>query len=483
MLTTSALPSFSTLPPPFQAALKQIPQSNHYYVALSGGMDSVCLLIALLSYTRRNETKNATSVIKAIHVHHGLSSNADKWAEFCQALCRNMDVECFIEKVDVVEGGEGLEAAARKARYAVFERYLDKGDVLLQGHHRNDQAESFLFKAVKGLGPQALAGIPRERALSQGSLFRPFLSINRSDLQVWANEIGAEWVEDESNLDTKYDRNFIRREVLPVFEERWSEAVAGLANSADKTRQLVDQENQWCAYHLDQIKVRDEYDYELLHIERLQLLPEMLQRSVVRFWLDTLRLEQPSEKIFNRIWFEVLTPKPDAQPEIRWGANRLVRFNGGLYLAPPEESTEEYSYSLDLSDRVEETEFRCGSYLVTVTDCQEAGAFNNACMGASYRLTIPANESLLRISSRRGGEKLRLPGNQHRTELKKCFQQWKTPPWLRHAPLFFMDDELVVVGFGGRASGFSLDSLDNPSQGSPSKEGARVLSISVKSLA
>src|SRR5574343_360392 len=193
-------------------------------VGLSGGCDSVVLLHAVCA--GRAELTN----ISAVHVHHGLSPNADDWALFCQRYCDSLRVPLAIRHVTVNPAGEGVEAAARAARYAVFADF--PGDCLLLAQHRGDQAETVLFNLLRGCGVQGAAAMPVERLLGEKRLIRPMLSFSREEIETYARQNGLRWIEDESNQDLAFSRNFLRHDTLAGLSERFPSAEKSLAQAA-----------------------------------------------------------------------------------------------------------------------------------------------------------------------------------------------------------------------------------------------------------
>jgi tRNA(Ile)-lysidine synthase len=191
-------------------------------VALSGGVDSVVLLHKL--------TVKGEPGLRAIHVHHGLSPNADAWAAFCRKLCKRLRVPLVVRKVKVVKAGEGLEAAARKARYEVFAQ-AGAGCIAL-AHNLDDQAETVLMNLLRGAGRRGAAGMPRRSKFRGKTLWRPLLDVPRAAIEAYAREHRLEWIQDESNRDESLTRNFVRRRLGPLLTERfpgWKQSLARAA--------------------------------------------------------------------------------------------------------------------------------------------------------------------------------------------------------------------------------------------------------------
>lgn len=193
-------------------------------LGLSGGCDSVVLL-HLLSQLKLGGR------LTAIHVHHGLSPNADAWAQFCREYCARLEVPLTVCRVNVDRStGLGLEAAARAARYQAFSELA--GDCLLLAQHRGDQAETVLLNLLRGSGVTGAAGMPAERAFGQRRLLRPLLAVPRVEIEAYARANALAWVEDESNADIALTRNFVRHQALTAVSQRFPAAEAALAQAA-----------------------------------------------------------------------------------------------------------------------------------------------------------------------------------------------------------------------------------------------------------
>lgn len=468
MRKTEQHPKFDSLPSIIQSAIRTIPESERYLVALSGGLDSVALLLSALAFL-----SNKPCTVRAIHIHHGLSSNADEWSEFCVSLCARLGVHCIVEKVAVESQGEGLEAAARKARYQVFERYLSEGEVLLQGHHQNDQAETVLMRVFKGASAGLLKGMPLKRALSGGVVYRPFLAVPKSVLEDCVQAQGWQWVEDESNHDDVFDRNFIRHKVLPLLYGRWPAVLKNVSGLADELSALVQSQDEWCKFALQQIVLASEYEKHVISIMALKSFPERLQKQILRYWLSELGQQAP-KKTFERIWTELLTAAQDANPEIVWADNRIVRYDGALYFTRVLPVEEKYSHSFDVCVDAINEQFICGGYQLTIKEISATIAEDQVdevdqVEGVHALVRLPDGVSQIVIKSRDGGEMFSGQGGAR--PLKKYFQHWKVPPWQRYLPLVYFDEDLVVVQGAKVASGYA------------SRKACRNLLISFKPLA
>ena len=194
-----------------QQLVQYQPNRTHFLVALSGGIDSVVLL-HLLSQLPLN--------LRAIHVHHGLSPNADSWADFCEQLCKRLNIPFILQKVSV-QGSKGIEDAARYARYQAIQSVRQADETVITAHHQGDQVETFFLALKRGSGVKGLAAMPVVGFWQNMPLLRPLLAIKKNMIQAYAVQHQLEWVEDESNQSEIYDRNFLRNAVLPMLNERW----------------------------------------------------------------------------------------------------------------------------------------------------------------------------------------------------------------------------------------------------------------------
>lgn len=408
--------------------LQQLPAATGYLLALSGGLDSMCLLETLCRYREMHPEMR----VRAVHIHHGLSPNADAWAEHCLEACRQRQISCQVRRVQVARAsGEGLEAAARNARYQVFEEELLPGEVLLQAHHQDDQAETLLLNLVRGSGVRGLAAMPRQRPLGRGVLYRPLLDWSRSELEqlAWHWQLG--WVEDESNRELVFDRNYLRHRILPPLKERWPTLTARLAQTSNWCReadQLMGELAQ-----LDAQTVISPTG-ELL-IPNLQSLSPARQRNLVRFWIESQGFISPGERIFARIFSEVITARIDASPELRWPGVRLRRYRDRLVL---DRETAEADSHLVLDWNLQDSLALPWGKLRAMRQSSQAGG--------QRLLRLPGAHEQVTVRFRRGGEECRMPHNGLRRPLKKLLQEWGVPTWQRNRlPLVYFNDELAAV--------------------------------------
>ncbi|MDX1453246.1 MAG: tRNA lysidine(34) synthetase TilS [Oleiphilaceae bacterium] len=432
--------TFRALPQRLQQAMQAVPEARRLVVALSGGVDSMVLFYVALAYA-----DHAGIPLIALHVNHGLSPKSDDWQKHCQQACKAQGVTCLVEKVQVTPAGEGIEAAARRARYQAFEQTLISGDVLLQGHHQNDVAETVLMRMLRGAGPEGLSAIPAQREVGAGILYRPFLHLRREHLLELAQQHGWQWVEDESNQDLSFDRNYIRHKILPVIEERWSMVFDSLSQVSQRAMQAQYLIESWCKEQSEYLRSATYSAYQALDLKALARFDSVQQRALVRYWLDQKQVSHPGAQIFERIWTEMIPAAADAQPMIQWGIHQIRRYDQALF------------YTCDAATKpwqINQTVQVDTKGLPVDLDLNGWGVLRIVYVPAGQPIPneglivrAPDTAITLGLQSREGGEKIRLNGIN--MSLKRVFQNEGIPPWERDRQLLlYFDEALVAVSSG-----------------------------------
>ena len=259
---------------------ERVTPDSRLCVGLSGGCDSVVLL-HLLAKSR------FSAQLSAIHVHHGLSLNADAWRAHCLAFCNELGLPIVVRHVEVDRGsGEGLEAAARRARYAAFAEC--DAEFLLLAQHRGDQAETLLFNLLRGAGVVGAAAIPVERKYLGKRVLRPLLSVSRAEIEAYAKEYGLSWVDDESNADISLSRNFLRHEILPRLAARFPGAESGLAQAAENFAEASALLDELAAHDWKHVAIGEQ-----AQIKQLRQLSAERIKNMLRFRLRQLGWRTP----------------------------------------------------------------------------------------------------------------------------------------------------------------------------------------------
>ena len=406
-----------------------------WHVGFSGGLDSTVLLHLLAELAKRE----SLPPLNAIHVHHGLQAVADAWPLHCQQVCNALSVPLQVICAQV-KPGASLEQAARDARYVAFSERLAAGEVLLTGQHQDDQAETLLFRLMRGAGVRGLAGMPVSRTLGAGHLLRPLLSTSRAELEAYAHEHHLQWVEDPSNGDSRFSRNYLRNEVLPVLRARWPQATASMARTAahlDDAQQLLEELAQ-----ADLALAESDHAFAWLKLPSLALpalagLSAARQRNALRYWLSPLTRLPDSDHWAG--WESLRDAGRGGRPVWRLTDGELHRDQGRIWW---------------LSD----------NWLQPTTPVPQSWA------DASQALELPGNgravmrgeipSGALDVRYRQGGEVLHLPGRGHR-DLKRLLNEYEIPLFVRgRLPLLYCNGELWAVAnlpqLTASARGFGL---------------------------
>lgn len=301
-------------------------ETQRIVVAYSGGLDSHVLLHLAASLRK----KNSAVIIQAVHVNHQLSSQSDQWALHCQNICSDLKIPIFIEKITLnLKPGDSLEEEARHARYEILKKYIQKDTVLLTAHNLNDQAETFLLQALRGAGPKGLSAMPVKKKFGDGFLIRPLLSVSRDELECYACENQLQWIEDDSNLDPRFRRNFLRHEIFPIFKKYYPMVMQNFSRSA-----------RLCAEHEKIVSkiIQDDFekiktgDVSEIDLKKLREFSCEKQRLLLREWFANNHLRMPNEKHLKQIQQNVIQASMDAQPVFRLGLIAIVRLKAHLKL-------------------------------------------------------------------------------------------------------------------------------------------------------
>jgi tRNA(Ile)-lysidine synthase len=406
--------------------ISTLPASSRYWVAYSGGMDSQVLLHALSVLTPRLDVS-----LQAIHVHHGLQDEADQWSEQCATFCRERQIPFSIVAVGAAPAkGESPEAAARDARYRALSEQMETGDMLFTAHHQDDQAETVLLQLLRGSGPSGLAAMTGLMEFAPGYLARPLLEFSRDQLAAYAREQGLTWVEDASNRDTAFDRNFLRQRVMPVLKERWPALGRTFSRSArhcGEAQQLIDAAAQ------ETLRGLLDGDGGSLDISGLATFSPARGRALLRAWIRSQGYTLPDTARLDRVLAEVVPAGEDRNPMIHWPGVELRRFRGRLYLRSPQPDLDP-ALILDW-DGKSPLELPAG--LGRLHPERGLGGISSKQWAAGP----------IQIRFRIGGERCRPEGRGKSKELKKLLQEFDIPPWERERiPLITIDSRLAAVG-------------------------------------
>ncbi|MBY6188857.1 tRNA lysidine(34) synthetase TilS [Microbulbifer agarilyticus] len=410
----------SNLTEVLQTALRRYPATGALWLGYSGGLDSSVLLHLLAT---------AKIPFTALHIHHGLSAQADAWLVHCETEAARLGVPFVAMKVEVDGKRGGVEQGARDARYAAFIHKMGARDQVLLAQHGDDQSETFLLRLLRGAGVLGLGGMVQQRGIGASgegkSLLRPLLGVSRAELEQYAAVNELRWVEDDSNADVAYDRNYLRSQVAPALKARWP-LNARVAQACENLREAAGLLEELAGEDLSRCGVREESFGGSIGLTVFRDLSVPRQKNLLRGWLASLGAQMPEAAHLGQALSQ-LEARDDAVIEVPLGERVLRRYRDRLYLTPQLPRLElvagEGEWSWD-------------------------GVVSLALPGGwtlSPSRDWPAGEYSVRFRSH--GERARPRERHHSQTLKKLLQEYGLPPWLRdQVPLVSREGTLLAVG-------------------------------------
>lgn len=425
----------------FLSILNSYPASGKYWIACSGGMDS-CVLLHLF-YSCKSKIKQPLEVV---YVNHGLQEEGEGWGKFCKELC--LQYEIAFLRIDINENcpkGKSIEEWARDKRYSLIAERMEEKDILFTAHHQDDQVETFFLQALRGAGPRGLVSMPIFKKYANGFHARPLLHIPRSKIKNYAIDNKLSWYDDKSNTDTRYDRNYLRKNVLPVVESRWPafrESISRLINHQKEYKTLLDEVAQEDLKHTLNTKSG------CLNINNVRELSIERQKNLIFIWLGTLKLNPPASKHMDNIITELINIDTDKAPCVNWNNVEVRRYKNFLYSSKTLTEHDVYTkYNWDLKKPI------------TILD---ETLTPNSIMGRGISKKKITDASIM-IRYRQGGEKVRPDNLKHSKTVKQLFQERGVLPWLRdRIPLVYVNDKLAVI------PGFCVDEAFSAENNEPS---------------
>jgi len=363
-------------------------------VALSGGIDSVVLLHYL--------SQHYPDQIRVIHCNHHISDHSNEWQNFSKKLCEKLNLNINILDLDIPQSNN-LEEAARVKRYESLKASINKDEVICTAHHQNDQVETLLIQLLRGSGSRGLSAMPKLKTFGEGLLYRPFIDIDKSEIRDYASENHLDWVEDDSNHNEKFTRNFLRHNILPQLEKLYPNVHKNIARASKHQSELTKIS--------DDLAILDIESLGLLKNNRLQsdLLKKMDEyrlKNVLRNHLNQLNFRSPSEKVLEQM-IQLVRAKKDSVPVVSWSHYEVRRYQDELYFLDLNQSKEKES---------------CPFY-------EEFSSHPKFSIG--YRVD---------------GIRVKFPGKEHSQPLKKVLQEKQIPTWERDKlRMYYVDGNLVAM--------------------------------------
>jgi tRNA(Ile)-lysidine synthase len=390
-------------------------------VAYSGGLDSTVLLHLVRQYPN----------VTAIHVNHNLSANAKNWQVHCQVTCQQWHIPFIAKSVHLTANDKGLEAEARKLRYGAIAESITPNSVVLTGQHQQDQLETFIIQLKRGAGPKGLSCMPHSTGFGESStLLRPLLAFTRDELEQYALAHQLSWIEDESNKDTRFDRNFVRHQVLPIVQQRWP----GFGKAAIRSIELISEQQQLVEEIAEQDLQLILLSANRLSCEGLRVLSNIRQRNVLRYWIATQGIVMPSAVILDNMLEQLLNAKQDATPIVKWSGYQLRRFKGAIYLFDDEIEKAGQASELTVSQPL------------TLNDNIGILSLGEDNTNDAMPIRPPSVDEKISVRFNVSGLLCKPQGSAHTRKLKDLFKTYHIPPWQRsRTPLLYYNDTLVAV--------------------------------------
>ncbi|WP_372767871.1 tRNA lysidine(34) synthetase TilS [Pseudoalteromonas sp.] len=395
-----------------------------FTVALSGGMDSV----VLLHLAKRFRDELGDIELKAVHVNHGLSDNASDWQIFCETLCQRWQIPFVASEVSLnLSPRQSLEAIARDARYQAIKHSMLAGSCVLVGQHIDDQVETFFIRLKRGAGLLGLGAMARESTNDAGLfIVRPLLDFTRNEIEQYVTEHALTHIIDESNTDDRFDRNFLRNQVLPLLNARFQ----GFNRTILRVTQLLQSQQQLLdEYIAEDAKVCVKGNK--ISLENLCSFSRTRIENLIRFWLKNQHLQLPSQKVLNQIVEQGLNAKADAQVQIHCGDFFVCRYQSALYVVFPE--------ACAAKDVIN----------ITLDEIDTAGRKFKRTQ-SHHGIRLPHEHENVSLRFNIGSEQFTLKKRNCTKSVNTWLKEEKVPPWQRSyvAGVFYNDKLVQVIGLG-----------------------------------
>ena len=411
----------------FQRIMESLTDKKHFLLAYSGGLDSQVLLSLLIQWAKHDSMIR----VRAIHINHGLSPNANAWVSFCHDWAFKHNIVFLTEKIVIQQPfKQGLEAQARRLRYDAMKKHLLKEEVLLTAHHQNDQVETMLLQWLRGSGPAGLAAMPYIQTFYHTQLIRPLLCFPQKALHDFSIQHQLKWVTDESNDALRFKRNYVRRKILPPLLSSDDGCLNNLARTAKHCAEASALLQELADIDLTSI----EHNQRYLNLNDLLTFNLSRQRNILRRWLALSSVSTPTSAQLSVLQEEVILAQQSANPLLRLGNIMIRRYQSGLYIIrplSPLSSQNKWLWNVSTVFHLPQKLGTLSTKVITGT-----GGISPKKMKSTH----------VTIRFRQGGERMHPSKRNRSTSLKHLFQEWQIPPWYRDQwPLIFLNQQLIAV--------------------------------------
>jgi len=399
---------------------------NKFLIAISGGVDSSVLLH--LCHTLK--THNKKIQFRAVHINHQLQQNATIWDKHCEDECKKHDISFISQKITInTNTKKSPEEQARIQRYQAIKNIVKKDEQVLCAHHLNDQVETFFLRLLRGSGSVGLSGIKPRINIFNMSLARPFLNISQQQINDYATTHQIKYIVDDSNADIKFTRNYLRLKVMPSLDN----INTAYLNNINKAINIIAENNNFIDETLLQKYKNIDFCSDKINSEVLNLAPNFEKKWVIRYWLSKKICFYPNQKHTEEIITQLINSNNDNKIEIKLDDNHSLKtYDNVIYLVQKDDD-----------------DVACKKEIVWV--------FKEGDLKINQNLTLTLEQlkqqnfdfsktKNVKISYRQEGQKMQLNYNGSYKKLKKIFQEYKIPPWMRDGiPLLYLKNELVAI--------------------------------------
>ncbi|WP_075431724.1 tRNA lysidine(34) synthetase TilS [Buchnera aphidicola] len=402
------------------------PKNNLFLLALSGGIDSIVLLFQMLKWKKKHKKIK----VRAIHINHHLNKNSERAQEYCFWICKKYKVPLIITDIPKqIKYIHGIEQDTRNKRYQIFKKFLLKNEVLLTAHHLNDQCENIFLAFKRKRGISSLAGIKYSNKINGIHIIRPLLNYDKKKITHWAKKKNLKWIEDKSNLNIKYDRNFIRHLILPKIYKRWPYFLKNCVNSID----ILSEEREVLNIFLKKKLSKNIFIDGRLSLLNFKNMLKSLKFLILKLWIFNQSKIFPNANLLNRINNELIKFKNKKIKKIIFHEYEFYEYNLSLYCVLSSKKIKKnifiwknIFFPIKLPNNL--------GFLIGVKD-----------KNFGMKIPKPKNKEIVTIQFQ-VTENIESNNKKNKKKIKNMWQKNKIPPWYRNKiPLIFYNHHLICA--------------------------------------